>query len=96
MTVSDTQLHALDPVLDEHYQRAQGRAEGGLLDRVVGAVVGLVQAQPDPADLDTLASDLFAVVDALSVYGVRHVDMPATPQKIWRLIQEHRPAIAAE
>ncbi|WP_158044328.1 xanthine dehydrogenase family protein molybdopterin-binding subunit [Skermanella pratensis] len=37
-----------------------------------------------------------AVVDALSVYGVRHVDMPATPQKIWRLIQEHRPAIAAE
>ena len=66
MTVSDTQLHALDPVLDEHYQRAQGRAEGGLLDRVVGAVVGIVQPQPDPADLDTLAGDLFAVVDALS------------------------------
>ena len=66
MAVSDTQLHALDPVLDEHYSRARGRAEGGLLDRVVGAVAGLVQAQPDPADLDTLAGDLFAVVDALS------------------------------
>ncbi len=29
-----------------------------------------------------------AVVDALSVYGVRHIDMPATPERIWRTIQE--------
>jgi carbon-monoxide dehydrogenase large subunit len=27
-----------------------------------------------------------AVVDALSGYGVRHVDMPASPQKIWAII----------
>jgi carbon-monoxide dehydrogenase large subunit len=27
-----------------------------------------------------------AVVDALAEFGVRHVDMPATPQKLWRLI----------
>ena len=25
-----------------------------------------------------------AVVDALSEFGVRHVDMPATPERIWR------------
>ena len=25
-----------------------------------------------------------AVVDALSVFGVRHMDMPATPEKVWR------------
>jgi carbon-monoxide dehydrogenase large subunit len=37
-----------------------------------------------------------AVVDALSVFGVRHVDMPATPEKIWRLIKAERPAMAAE
>jgi carbon-monoxide dehydrogenase large subunit len=37
-----------------------------------------------------------AVVDALSVFGVRHVDMPATPEKIWRLINAERPAMAAE
>ena len=37
-----------------------------------------------------------AVVDALSVFGIRHVDMPATPEKIWRLIQSQRPALAAE
>jgi carbon-monoxide dehydrogenase large subunit len=29
-----------------------------------------------------------AVVDALSVYGVRHIDMPATPERIWRAIRE--------
>ncbi len=28
-----------------------------------------------------------AVVDALSVYGVRHIDMPATPERIWRTIR---------
>ena len=37
-----------------------------------------------------------AVVDALSVFGVRHVDMPATPEKIWQLIKAERPAMAAE
>ena len=29
-----------------------------------------------------------AVVDALSHLGIRHVDMPATPEKVWRLIRE--------
>jgi carbon-monoxide dehydrogenase large subunit len=29
-----------------------------------------------------------AVVDALADYGVRHVEMPATPQRIWRAIRE--------
>ena len=28
-----------------------------------------------------------AVADALSAFGVRHVDMPASPQKIWRLLK---------
>src|SRR5215210_5320032 len=30
-----------------------------------------------------------AVVDALSPYGVRHVDMPLTPDKIWAILREH-------
>lgn len=62
MTVSDTQLQALDGVLDEHYGRADRRTDAGLISRVVGAVTHAA----DPADLDTLGSDLFAVVDALS------------------------------
>jgi len=37
-----------------------------------------------------------AVVDALRDYGVRHIDMPATPQKIWAIIEAGRPRMAAE
>ena len=37
-----------------------------------------------------------AVVDALKDYGVRHIDMPATPEKIWSIIQAGQPRMAAE
>ncbi len=37
-----------------------------------------------------------AVVDALKDYGVRHLDMPATPQKLWSIIQAGAPRMAAE
>jgi carbon-monoxide dehydrogenase large subunit len=29
-----------------------------------------------------------AVVDALSEFGVTHIEMPATPERVWRAIQE--------
>ncbi|MCU1484835.1 MAG: Carbon-monoxide dehydrogenase (acceptor) [Actinomycetia bacterium] len=31
-----------------------------------------------------------AVIDALSHLGIRHIDMPATPQRVWSAIQEAR------
>jgi carbon-monoxide dehydrogenase large subunit len=31
-----------------------------------------------------------AVVDALSSLGIRHIDMPATPERVWRAIKEAR------
>ena len=34
-----------------------------------------------------LAVVINAVVDALSEYGVRHIEMPATPERIWRAIR---------
>ena len=37
-----------------------------------------------------------AVVDALKPYGVRHVEMPATAQKIWSIINAAAPRMAAE
>jgi aerobic carbon-monoxide dehydrogenase large subunit len=37
-----------------------------------------------------------ALVDALKPLGIRHLDMPATPERLWRLIQEHRSPLAAE
>jgi carbon-monoxide dehydrogenase large subunit len=35
----------------------------------------------------SLPSVMNAVVDALSELGIRHIDMPATPQRIWQAIQ---------
>jgi len=35
-----------------------------------------------------------AVVDALSEYGVRHIDMPLSPQKIWSIVQAGQPRAA--
>ncbi|MDA0656783.1 MAG: xanthine dehydrogenase family protein molybdopterin-binding subunit [Proteobacteria bacterium] len=29
-----------------------------------------------------------AIMDALSVFGIKHIDMPATPERVWRAIQE--------
>ncbi|MGF1551683.1 MAG: xanthine dehydrogenase family protein molybdopterin-binding subunit [Paracoccaceae bacterium] len=37
-----------------------------------------------------------AVIDALAPYGVRHIDMPLTPRKVWAAIDAARPAAAAE
>jgi carbon-monoxide dehydrogenase large subunit len=31
-----------------------------------------------------------AIVDALSVYGVRHIEIPATPERVWRAIKDAR------
>jgi carbon-monoxide dehydrogenase large subunit len=33
-----------------------------------------------------------AVVDALSVFGIRHLDMPLTAERVWRAIQDARAA----
>jgi carbon-monoxide dehydrogenase large subunit len=35
-----------------------------------------------------LVSLMNAVVDALSPYGIRHIDMPATPSRVWQAIRE--------
>ncbi len=35
----------------------------------------------------SLTSIMNAVVDALSEYGIRHIDMPATPHRVWQAIR---------
>jgi len=32
-----------------------------------------------------------AIIDALSEFGVRHLDMPATPEKLWRACAKYQP-----
>ena len=36
------------------------------------------------------------LMDALSHLGVKTIDMPATPERVWRLIKDARTAQAAE
>jgi carbon-monoxide dehydrogenase large subunit len=38
----------------------------------------------------SLPAVMNAVVDALSRFGVRHIDMPATPERVWAVIQAAR------
>jgi aerobic carbon-monoxide dehydrogenase large subunit len=40
------------------------------------------------------AAVINAVIDALRPFGVTSIDMPATPEKVWRLIRERAPAHA--
>jgi carbon-monoxide dehydrogenase large subunit len=40
----------------------------------------------------SLPSIMNAVLDALSQYGVKHIDMPATPERIWQAIREAKVA----
>jgi aerobic carbon-monoxide dehydrogenase large subunit len=43
----------------------------------------------------SLASLVNAVLDALSEYGIAHIDMPLTPERVWRAIQDAKKAKAA-
>lgn len=38
----------------------------------------------------SLPAVMNAVVDALSAYGIRHIDMPATPERVWQAIEAAR------
>jgi carbon-monoxide dehydrogenase large subunit len=39
-----------------------------------------------------LPSVMNALVDALSAFGVCHLDMPATPERVWQVIRSARAA----
>jgi aerobic carbon-monoxide dehydrogenase large subunit len=50
-------------------------------------------------EVGTIASPatlMNAVVDALSPYGISHMDMPASPKRIWQTIQAAATRQAAE
>jgi carbon-monoxide dehydrogenase large subunit len=46
----------------------------------------------EAGNVGALAAIMNAVVDALSPLGIRHLDMPATTERIWRAIRAARPA----
>ena len=71
----------------------------------IGAVSHPVPAKTNPLGVKgcgeagcagALTSVMNAVADALSVYGIKHIDMPATPQKVWQAIQDAKADKAAQ
>jgi CO/xanthine dehydrogenase Mo-binding subunit len=41
----------------------------------------------EAGNVGALAAIMNAVVDAVSPRGIAHIDMPATPEKVWRTIR---------
>jgi len=51
-----------------------------------------VKGAGEAGNVGALPAVANAIVDALSVYGVKHVPMPATPERVWRAIRDAKAA----
>jgi aerobic carbon-monoxide dehydrogenase large subunit len=47
-----------------------------------------IRAGGEGGTTPALAVVINAIVDALAEFGVRHIEMPATPGRVWRAIHE--------
>jgi CO/xanthine dehydrogenase Mo-binding subunit len=93
-------------VFDEEGQFLTGSLTDYALPRATHAVMLAIDSHPVPAKTNPLGAKgcgeagcagslpavMNAVVDALSEYGIRHIDMPATPFRVWQAIQAARGA----
>jgi carbon-monoxide dehydrogenase large subunit len=93
-------------VYDEHGQFLTGSYMDYALPRAFHAPSFAFASHPVPATTNVLGAKgcgeagcagslpavMNAVVDALGRYGIRHIDMPATPQRVWQAIQAARAA----
>jgi len=93
-------------VFDEDGQLLTGSFTDYALPRATDAVMFAIDSHPVPAKTNplgakgcgeagcagSLPSVMNAIVDALSEYGIRHIDMPATPFKVWQAIRQARTA----
>src|SRR5207245_9403239 len=77
--------------------RARDSAEVTVLLHPVAATTNVlgVKGCGEAGCAGSLTSVMNAVADALSEFGIRHLDMPATPYRVWRAIQDARVAPAA-
>ncbi|MCC7275297.1 MAG: xanthine dehydrogenase family protein [Alphaproteobacteria bacterium] len=91
-------------VFDESGQLLTGSYMDYAIPRAPDVPSFSFRSRPDPAKSNPLGtkgcgeagcagalpSVMNAVVDALSEYGIRHIDMPATPSRVWEAIQAAR------
>jgi carbon-monoxide dehydrogenase large subunit len=47
-----------------------------------------VKGAGEGGTVGSLSAGVNAIVDALSVFGIKHIDTPCTPYRVWRAIQE--------
>jgi len=93
-------------VFDENGQFLTGAFTDYALPRATDAVLFAIDSYPVPAKTNSLGAKgcgeagcagslpavMNAVVDALSQYGIRHINMPATPHCVWQAIQQAKSA----
>jgi carbon-monoxide dehydrogenase large subunit len=94
---------------DEHGQPITGSFMDYALPRASDIPTMAVRDHPVPAKTNplgtkgcgeagcagSLSTIVNATIDALSEYGIKHLDMPLTPEKIWRAIQDAKAKSAA-
>jgi carbon-monoxide dehydrogenase large subunit len=47
-----------------------------------------VKGAGEAGTVGSLSAGVNAIVDALSIYGIRHIDTPCTPFKVWQAIEQ--------
>jgi aerobic carbon-monoxide dehydrogenase large subunit len=96
-------------VFDEDGQFLTGSFMDYALPRASDALEFQINSHPVPAKTNPLGAKgcgeagcagslpavMNAVVDALSEYGIRHINMPATPFKVWQTIRDAQAARGA-
>jgi carbon-monoxide dehydrogenase large subunit len=89
-------------IYDDHGQLLTGSYMDYAMPRAEDAPVFVNASHPVPATTNPLGakgcgeagcagalpSVMNALVDALSEFGIRHIDMPATPERVWQAIRE--------
>ncbi len=98
MTAYDTEGQFLTgSFMDYALPRAIDLPEVAVINHPVPATTNVlgVKGCGEAGCAGSLTSVMNAVADALSEFGIRHMDMPATPYRVWRAIQDARTAPAA-
>jgi aerobic carbon-monoxide dehydrogenase large subunit len=97
MTVYDSDGQFLTgSFMDYALPRASDSPEVAVINHPVPAKTNVlgVKGCGEAGCAGSLTSVMNAIVHALSEFGIRHIDMPATPYRVWRTIQDARAARA--
>ena len=83
--------------MDYALPRASNSPEVAVVDHPVPATTNVlgVKGCGEAGCAGSLTSVMNAIADALSEFGIPHMDMPATPYRVWRAIQDAKAARAA-